>query len=127
MLLNICGFNFILSYILMMHKDEAEVRIRSVDEKDLVQFRTSDIKVSGFRLVNKHEIKYKNQMYDIVKIENTGDDKVYYCVNDYKEDEINKQINEINNSDTFKSKSLLKNIIKNLNRDYIKSYSIFIR
>lgn len=86
-------------------KQQAKDRILSgvVTEDECKLFvvsRSSQFK-EDFTFVNDDEILYQGQMYDIVKVEDSGDSIKYYCLNDDAETklltgffQLNKQANE---------------------------------
>jgi len=92
-----CSF-FILRYKL---KKEIKKLIKSsLSEKDLEVIRINKTELQNIKWKERgKEFVYKNNMYDIVKIENRGDCTVYYCINDKKEKELFSDLdNYVNNN-----------------------------
>lgn len=90
------------------------------EQIEKIVLSSDDIKngKNGFRFVEEHEFLYKNEMYDIVKTEKSGNITIFYCINDKNEGILgilfNKMVNE-NTNDTkngTNSKSQQKNIIQ---------------
>ncbi|MBI5540477.1 MAG: hypothetical protein HY951_10500 [Bacteroidia bacterium] len=63
-----------------------------------------------FQRINKKEIKYEGKMYDIVKEEKRTDKIIFYCINDKKEDKLEKEF--------------AKTVNKNLNQNVAVGSSI---
>lgn len=74
---------------------------------------------SSFRYINDKEFMYKGMLYDITKKESTGNNTIFYCINDEDEghllDELKKHMDrntDQDNSSNEKSTVFSKNIIK---------------
>jgi hypothetical protein len=83
-----------------------------------------------FQRIESNEIKYKDNMYDVVKEEHSNGFIYFYCINDEKEDELISSLENYTTNDItgnqLKNKpdiDFLKQLIKNLIKDYSIAYN----
>lgn len=116
--LNAFGFNLLLDYLIFQCKRDfsAEKYYRS---NEIVVLKITLTENKNLQRIDDHEVRYKNNMYDIVK-EVEKDGTLYiYCISDKKEDGLFNILYKINKNDNPKeqSKTLFNN--NNLIKNYI--------
>jgi hypothetical protein len=109
------------------YKKEIKQIIKAgVPEKDLVEFtfhKSVIRKVShDFRWIKKNEFRFKNEMYDVVKIEVQGDSVHYKCIHDLKESKLfvnlDKYLIDLIKSDSAKRNEFVS-FLNSLNTFYL--------
>jgi hypothetical protein len=68
---------------------------------------------SLFQWIHKHEFRYMGKMYDIFKQERNGDNYIFYCINDKKEEALFEKFSDYLDGSGFTA-NLKSNIIRNL-------------
>jgi hypothetical protein len=83
-----------------------------------------------FQRIESNEIRYKDNMYDVVKEEHCNGFVYFYCINDEREDELISSLENCTSNDAtsnqLKNKpeiDFLKQLIKNLIKDYRIDYN----
>jgi hypothetical protein len=78
-------------------------------------------KSMGVKWIEKHEFRYKGNMYDIVRSKIEGENIIFYCINDHKEEvlfaNLNSQINKELSANNSKAKTL--QLLKKINFQYV--------
>lgn len=99
-----------------MVKREARDRIRStlLKENEYKFFVVSKLYQSSendFKFVGDDEILYQGQMYDVAKVEDTGDTIKYYCLNDESETKLLTGFFQLNEQVNNREKSLIITVL----------------
>jgi hypothetical protein len=88
------GFYLVFEVNRFLVKHEMAMRISSgsnlVLEKIVVTGRMPELKI-----ISETELEYNNTMYDVVYSKNQDGCKVYYCIQDVREDILNKNISRM--------------------------------
>jgi len=63
----------------------AQLKTTPEDQLEIIKLSVEDFKKT---LVEEHEIKVNNKMYDIARIKNEGDTVLVYCIHDEAEDSL---------------------------------------
>lgn len=69
--------------------------IEGIDKSELVLLSFSEQERVKLNWKHSKEFEYKNEMYDIVYTEYSNDTTHYWCWWDFKETELNKQLNKV--------------------------------
>lgn len=93
-------------------KQQAKERIRSgiLKDEEYRLFIVSKLyrsEANDFTFIGDDEILYQGQMYDIVKIEDSGDSIKYYCLNDENESKLFANFSQLNKQVSDREKSLI--------------------
>ncbi len=121
-LLNVCGFNLLFSFLLLSCKYEAAEKIEELsDYASLTHLIINSYNKDEFIRIGKDEVMYKNQMYDIVSEKGDNHETHLYCIQDKNENEVrnsiknfDKNLKEFPNSERKENSSyVLNNLIKN--------------
>ena len=121
-LLNTFGFNLLLDYLIFQCKKDFSTEKR-YPSNEIVVLKITPDENKNLQRVDDNEVRYKNNMYDIVKEVKENDILYIYCINDKKENglfdilfKINKNDNPKEQSRTlFTNNNLIKNYILNNN------------
>ncbi len=133
-ILNTFGFNLLI--IFMINESSAE-NLEMIDEKPesipanaIVVLDQHNNKIE---VLNSREIRYENEMYDVVCRESSGSNTYYYCLKDEKETELRTVFSSLNENTNNGSSNpahriilTLKNLLKNylpVNADHLNSYN----
>lgn len=86
----IFGYLVVFNLNTMLCTKEAKRIIKAgLKEEEMTSFRFSSNEYAGINLQNKKEFKHQNNLYDVVRTENIGQDSILvYCINDEKETEL---------------------------------------
>lgn len=82
---------------------------------------------ASFQRIESDELKYKGNMYDIVKEENHDSLIYFYCISDEVEDEIIASLENYTSNNSFGNQLKNKynqNFIKQLLKDFLKDYLV---
>lgn len=122
-ILNTFGFNIIIIFLIQESRTEnleiIEEHPETIARKNLVIF---SLKYDKPFLVNSKEIRYENEMYDIISKKNSDDDTLFYCVNDKKENKFHivfRSLNELSDNPASVPDHLAATILKNLLKNYL--------
>jgi hypothetical protein len=122
-ILNTFGFNLIV--IFLMHHSMTETleiieeNSESINPKNITVFSLNDDKPE---FVNSREIRYKNEMFDIIYKKDRAGDTIIYCVSDQKDTKLNiafRSLNELNDNPSSVPDHLVDSILKNLLKNYL--------
>lgn len=126
-ILNTFGFNIIVIFLIQETRTEnLEIIEENSDTIAKQNITIISLKYDKPVFVNLKEIRYKNEMYDIVYKKYRGEDTVLYCVNDKKENELHsafRAINEINDNPVSVPDHFVVTILKNLLKNYLPNKS----
>jgi hypothetical protein len=124
-LLNTFGFNLLLDYLIFQCKRDFS-RENFYDSNKIIVLRITSCEKKNLQRIDDDEVRYKDNMYDIIK-EIKKDDALYiYCVSDKKEDGLFELLFKINKNDNkngqsepaFTKNNLIKNYIFNDKEDF---------
>lgn len=105
-LLSVNSGGFIIIYFQLLNSVRQEmltsIRDGSINSGESIQFRISKaqykVNIGGFNWHDSNEFEYKDCLYDIIKISETGNSLILFCINDKTEEKIVKSFNgELNN------------------------------
>jgi hypothetical protein len=134
LLYNSMGYYIVFKTVQYTIKKEIKNQIKhGVPEKDLSLIKVAyndDHKKADIEWLDKHEFRYKGQMFDVVRYYNFNDTSYYYCINDKQEEQLFSSLDKMVEHHSKKSgpahtKSL--SIYKNIIRDVVfnkKPFSI---
>lgn len=143
MIFNAGGYFFIYcqleNHFKMYAADEIKnyIPVESIEQIKIINNACFDVYGRDVEWLNESELTYSGKMYDIIKQETRNDTTILYCLNDEKEDILNKVFAEIiNNKKDINSFSSIANIIKILitiavqpeisEFNYFQSYNDFL-
>jgi hypothetical protein len=95
LLFNSFGYVIVYFEVKKSLKEEALEKMDdyiSEDELDVIVLNKNDLQyyTNECHFLGKNEIKYKGKMYDIYRKFDTGDEVILYCINDEKENMVEK-------------------------------------
>ena len=91
---NSMGYLLVYSAMLSVRKQQAFAEIRQLQKQPVIAItlaRTDKSKLENKK--NRLEIKLNGCMYDVVRTETSGDNIIYYCVRDIREEHLIHQMN----------------------------------
>jgi hypothetical protein len=122
-ILNTFGFNIIIFFLIQESRTEnleiIEEHPETIAGKNIIIFSLRDDRPV---FINPKEIRYGNELYDIVYKKDNGSDTILYCINDRKENELHtafRSLNDMNDSPASVPDHLTVNILKNLLKNYL--------
>ncbi len=89
---NIVGYFFIFSLSERTNRIEIQKWLRDADDSNLVLLKV--LKGDAFIRESNHEIIVDGKLYDVKKEFTQKDATYFYCINDSKEEQLNKQLAE---------------------------------
>lgn len=123
LILNTFGFNLIFIYLLQEHKTATlEFIDRHPEAIPVEKIAVFTLMKDNPSIINSREIIYKGEMYDIISSVKSGNDIVFYCINDKKDTKLHSSfcsLNEIKDNPVSASGHLAADILKNLLKNYI--------
>jgi hypothetical protein len=122
-ILNTFGFNLVVIFLLQHSRAEnleiIEEHPGSVVVDDIIPI---SLKYDRPDMINSHEIRYNNEMYDIVYKKQINGDIVFYCLNDEKDTRLHtafRSLNGLNDNPGPVPDQLAVIILKNLLKNYL--------
>lgn len=122
-LLNIFGFDVIFLILLQQNGAGAFQIIdegpETVPPGKLVVF---SLMKDNPQFQNSREILYNNDMFDVVYVKNSGNDRIYYCVMDKKDTKVQtafRSLNEVKDNPDSTPGQLAASVLKNLVKNYL--------
>lgn len=122
-ILNTFGFNIIIIFLIQESRTEnfeiIEEHPETIARKNIIIFSLKDDRPV---FINPKEIRYGNELYDIVYKKDDGNDTKLYCVNDKEESELHtafRSLNDLNDSPASVPDHLAVTILKNLLKNYL--------
>ena len=120
LLANTFGFELFFAIELNICKKESEKAIFFLAEKDVLDIiKIKKDEQQKIINVDENEIRYNNNLYDIVKAEETNSEIIYYCYKDVKENNLIRGFREVekeqknNRTKKGEARFVLKNLVKN--------------
>lgn len=121
--LNTFGFNLIVIFLIQESRTEnleiIEAHPESIIQKSITAF---SLKYDKPDFINSREIRYNNEMFDIIYKKDIQGDAILYCVNDRKETNLHtafRSLNELNDNPASVPDHLAVTILKNLLKNYL--------
>jgi hypothetical protein len=131
LLYNSLGYLWVSRAIRLIHRQQVFVSLSSTPESALTVLTFPKEKEHLLFVHGKKEIKYKGQMYDVVRYKDNGRNITYYCFHDRKETGMIRYTNKLNQEQGTQSplpkaaRMLLDSIIKTaLLHDYSVPYNL---
>jgi hypothetical protein len=122
-LLNTFGFNMVFIFMLQETKTEnfeiIDKHPGSITAEDMIVLNSSR---DNIEIVNSREIRFENEMYDIVSKKMVGADCYYYCLRDKKDTKLHiafSSLNDLNDKASRTPANLANTILKNLLKNYL--------
>lgn len=122
-ILNTFGFNLIVIILIQESRTEnleiIEEHSGSVVGDDIIPI---SLKYDRPDMINSHEIRFNNEMYDIVYKKQINGDIIFYCLNDEKDTRLHtafRSLNGLNDNPVPVPDQLAVTILKNLLKNYL--------
>jgi len=123
-ILNIFGFDVI--FIIILQQNRAET-FQIIDEHPAAIPLAKMVVFSSIKdhpdFQNSREILYNNEMFDVVYIKCSGNDRLYYCVMDNKDTKIQtafSSLDQVKNNPNSTSGQYAASVLKNLVKHYLQ-------
>ena len=129
-LFNLCGVYVTLGFMQSDNRQKMEREVKnnfSNRQLDVVRVSEKEIKnnAADFQITDNNEIRYKGNMYDVVRQKKVKGFVFFYCIKDVREDTLNKALNtQISMNVLTDSKNTNDNsqkLVKAFSKDYFPS------